>query len=111
MYCTLRDREGVFQVVLLFCAVSTFSFVSVEIGIPFATSEDALSIYDCDAASRYVQLASYRDSYICMQCVAAEWNVLCSVVVGVSRLPMPVDGVSMVTCAVVFLTPVLSQME
>ena len=98
--------------ILVFCAVSNFSFVSVEIGVPFATSEDALTIYDCDAASRYVQLASYRGSYICMQCVATEWNVLCSVVVGVSRLPMPVDGVSdMVTCAVVLLTPVLSQME
>jgi len=32
--------------------VSNFSFVSVEIGIPFATSIDALTIYDCDAASR-----------------------------------------------------------
>ena len=98
------------SILLLPCAVSNFSFVSVEIGIPFATSEDALTIYDCDAASRYVQLASYRDSYICMQCVAAEWNVLCSVVVGVSRLPMPVDGVSMTMRALVFLTSVLSQM-
>ena len=40
-------------------------------------------------------------------------NVLLSftVVVSVSRPIMPVDGVSMATFAVVFLTPVLPQLE
>ena len=33
-------------------AVSNFSFVSVEVGIEFATSEGALTFYDCDAGSR-----------------------------------------------------------
>ena len=28
------------------------SFVSLEIGIPFATMEGALTIFDCDAAAR-----------------------------------------------------------
>ena len=102
---------ALFFFILLSPAVSSFSFVSVEIGIPFATSEDALTIYDCDAASRYVQLVSCRDSYICMQCVVTEWNVLCSVVVGVSRQTMPVDGVSMVAHAMELLTTVLTQVE
>ena len=34
--------------------MTDFSFVSVEVGIPFATSEGALTIYDCNDASRYV---------------------------------------------------------
>ena len=34
--------------------MTDFSFVSVEVGIPFATSEGALTIYDCNYASRYV---------------------------------------------------------
>ena len=34
--------------------MADFSFVSVEVGIPFATSEGALTIYDCNDASRYV---------------------------------------------------------
>ena len=34
--------------------MTDFSFVSVEVGIPFATSEGALIIYDCNDASRYV---------------------------------------------------------
>ena len=32
--------------------------MSVEVGIPFATSENALTIYDCREASRYTKAVS-----------------------------------------------------
>ena len=35
--------------------MTSFSFVSTEIGIPFATSIDALIIINCSAAVRYVK--------------------------------------------------------
>ena len=38
---------------LLYFLEVNFSFVSLEIGIPFATTEGALTIFDCDAATRY----------------------------------------------------------
>ena len=34
-------------------SVKDFSFVSIEVGVPFATSENALTIYNCPAAERY----------------------------------------------------------
>ena len=37
---------------LVCSAVTDFSFVSVEVGIAFATSENALTIYDCPEATR-----------------------------------------------------------
>ena len=37
----------------LYHAVTDFSFISVELGMPFATSSNALTIYNCSAAIRY----------------------------------------------------------
>ena len=37
----------------LYHAVTDFSFISVELGVPFATSSNALTIYNCSAAIRY----------------------------------------------------------
>ena len=34
-------------------SVTDFSFVSIEVGIPFATSDNALTIYNCTAALKY----------------------------------------------------------
>ena len=39
--------------------VTNFSFVSVEVGIPFATSQNALTIYNCSAAKRLVGSHGY----------------------------------------------------
>ena len=33
--------------------VTDFSFRSTAIGIPFATEEDAVTVYDCPEANRY----------------------------------------------------------
>ena len=33
--------------------MTDFSFISVELGVPFATSSNALTIYNCSAAIRY----------------------------------------------------------
>ena len=34
-------------------AVTDFSFISVELGMPFATSSNAITVYNCSAAVRY----------------------------------------------------------
>ena len=40
-----------------------FSFVSVEVGIPFATSEGALTINNCIDVSRYICLHQIHDTF------------------------------------------------
>ena len=45
-------------------SVTDFSFVSIEVGIPFATSENALTIYNCTAALRYELLPTVNMCYI-----------------------------------------------
>ena len=54
--------------------MTDFSFVSVEVGIPFATSEGALTIYDCNDASRYV--VNYCTLYINWLACTAKVMVL-----------------------------------
>ena len=62
--------------------MSDFSFVSVEVGIPFATSKGALTIYDCNDASRYVLIRRLMVDWLsnivclsvnsCRECVSTE---------------------------------------
>ena len=42
-----------FVTLILIITVTDFSFVSVEVGVSFAVSENALTIYDCPEATRY----------------------------------------------------------
>ena len=103
-------------------SVTDFSFVSVEVGIPFATSEDALTIYNCTAALRYGSVCVCVCVLVCVcvcvcvcvgvcvcvcVCVLSCWYTL-SVVWSVWTQRMPVAGVCMEAPVVPPLTPVLS---
>ena len=56
--------------------MTDFSFVSVEVGIPFATSEGALTIYDCNDASRYVLIRSWNIGRVSMNASLCQlWRV------------------------------------
>ena len=44
--------------------------MSVEVGIPFATSENALTIYDCREASRYSHTSI---TSVCTVMAFLEW--------------------------------------
>ena len=47
-----RIEHSILQIHISY-SVTDFSFVSIEVGIPFATSDNALTIYNCTAALRY----------------------------------------------------------
>ena len=38
----------------MFLAVTDFSFLSSEVGVPFATNEGALTVTRCESAARYL---------------------------------------------------------
>ena len=85
--------------------MTDFSFVSVEVGIPFATSEGALTIYDCNDASRYVHIRSWNIGRVPMN------TPFIIVVESVCWLRMYVAGVCMEDSAVELQTSVLYQLE
>ena len=47
--------------------------MSVEVGIPFATSENALTIYDCMEASRYTHTSITPITSVCIVMAFLEW--------------------------------------
>ena len=87
----------------MFLAVADFSFVSSEVGIPFATNDGALTVTRCASASRYVgQLATLLIIHVSeIHIYMSKCMFQPTVAVSVSRQTMPVGGVSTTKCAVV----------
>ena len=57
--------------------MTSFSFVSTEIGIPFATSIGALTIFNCSATVRYVKngyTGVFTSCFVssCVECLVTE---------------------------------------
>ena len=90
----------------LYHAVTDFSFISVELGMPFATSSNALTIYNCSAAIRYDVVYVYTVSrpllcvfcHSCLHCLGTEgacgWCVYGGVCSGrPDPCPVPEAGV------------------
>ena len=75
--------------------MTDFSFVSVELGISFAPSQNALTIYNCPAAHRYIIMYTSRvdDLFSCVECLntsgACGWCLYGGVCSGTSD-PCPV---------------------
>ena len=112
-------------------AVMDFSFVSSDVGIPFATNVGALTVTRCESAAKYVcalatlmmcavrflLMCSYPSSYTVsgslMPRLLSLGKRLCecmfqpTVAASVSRQTMPAGGVSITKCAVVLLLPAL----
>ena len=87
------------------CAATNFSFASVEVGIPFATSENALTIFNCSAAKRYVYLYHFihhPDLVLlflsCVDCLDTEgacgWCLYGGTCSGVSEVCPTPEGVN-----------------
>ena len=88
----------------LYHAVTDFSFINVELGMPFATSSNALTIYNCSAAIRcsvciYCCQALHRlFCHSCLHCLGTEgacgWCVYGGVCSGrPDPCPVPEAGV------------------
>ena len=82
--------------------MTDFSFVSTELGIPFAISENALTIYNCSAGIRFV--CAIIIIIVCLELVIP------SVVYSVWTQMVRVGGVFMEVFVVESLTFALYQM-
>ena len=82
--------------------MTDFSFVSTELGIPFATNETALTIYNCSAGIRFV--CAIIIIIVCLELVIP------SVVYSVWTQMVRVGGVFMEVFVVESLTFALYQM-
>ena len=94
--------------------MTDFSFRSTAIGIPFATEEGEVTVYDCPEASRYtvfdVHIHAESTTLLAGVWILINAHHICLLytpaVVSVCRLRMPVAGASTTSSAVEHLSHV-----